>query len=49
MRLVGPSTAIVPGIAAPTASLELWYYAQIIYAVMGAALGLSTGYMAWRP
>jgi|SoiMethySBSTD1v2_1073268.scaffolds.fasta_scaffold00140_26 O-antigen ligase len=45
MRLVGPSTAIVPGIAAPTASLELWYYAQIIYAVMGAALGLSTGYI----
>jgi O-antigen ligase len=42
---VSASGSIVPGVAAPPMWAEWWYYAQVFYAVMGVAIGLSVGFV----
>jgi O-antigen ligase len=41
----GASASIVPGVRVPPLWVEWWYYAQVFYAILGAAIGLSAGFV----
>ena len=42
---VRASGSILPGVEVPPLWAEWWYYAQVFYAVMGVAVGLSVGFV----